>query len=134
MSLITPAVIPLILFMQDIEFCSDGLSCHTCVVLSPTDLIKSEATVACPCNVAANVFTTRHIGPSTLAAVGEQLAVVPAPVTGVTGNTEIYTGDLNSSISSFLDSVPHLPTKTRRREIHPHMSVSLIASVLCLLP
>ncbi len=85
-------------------------------------LIKFEATRACRHNVCADVFTTHHVGPLTLAAFGERLHVVLSPFTAATGPVENCTSDLNSTLSYRLDSIESFYQNKLVKEVYVQMA------------
>uniref|UniRef100_A0A667Z0D5 Reverse transcriptase domain-containing protein n=1 Tax=Myripristis murdjan TaxID=586833 RepID=A0A667Z0D5_9TELE len=61
-----------------------------------------------------DVITSRHIGPSAVAAFSQQLPGVLAPLTVETGSVENLTSSLNVALSSLLDTVAPLSTRPSR--------------------
>ena len=72
-------------------------------------LIKFEASL--PVLLMSAQMYLPLIGPSTIAAFGQQLPEVLAPFTAETGSVENFTSDLNVVFSSLLDSIARLTTR-----------------------
>uniref|UniRef100_A0A4W6F8H6 Reverse transcriptase domain-containing protein n=1 Tax=Lates calcarifer TaxID=8187 RepID=A0A4W6F8H6_LATCA len=83
-------------------------------VISDHFLIKFDATLVCPPKIVSNISSTRHIGPATLTVLSEQLPEVLAPFTTAIGSVDNCTRDLNTTLSSLLDSVAPLTTKIKQ--------------------